>query len=308
MEHLTADLGFSPSDIQEAKQSNFIHLLARRIDFPDAIKKKVDNPRARLFSTLKRVLDSTPGHECLHIEPDEGQGYIVKTSDAEFLRAFSNIVADIATRQETSRTLNTNKNIRDYFDKNPHSVAKKKNERFTAGDALANPAHIPSPPLTLRGATRKNIYVLPKSFKVRLGNQRVCAIHEELTKLEKSKFTNSGVVLLRVFLEISMKDFLDRIGRLGNMRAQQKNPGEWRPRMSELVEEILPIVNDHIDRPDRDGVIKLLTGDSSAMFSMQDLHSFVHNKEIPTERDIDQFWSRLEPLFKIMLQKEWEEK
>ena len=55
------ELGFSLSDIQKARQTRAIADMARSLDLPEEVKAKLDNPRAKLFTTLERVIESSVG-------------------------------------------------------------------------------------------------------------------------------------------------------------------------------------------------------------------------------------------------------
>ena len=124
--------------------------MARALDLPDEVKAKVDNPRVKLFSTLERVFDSSVGREFLKVKTDVEHGLRGMTTKKEFLRAFANLVKDIALQKETSRSLNKNANIREYFEKrNPNSTARKCEGPFVPGDIIQGQSVTsPKPPTT----------------------------------------------------------------------------------------------------------------------------------------------------------------
>lgn len=111
-DELRDDLGFTLADIQQARQTRSIAEMARSLDLPEEVKAKLDNPRAKLFTTLERVFDSSVGREYLKVEPDAEHGLRGTTTKSEFLRGFSKLVSDVALGKQSSRTLNTNDNIR----------------------------------------------------------------------------------------------------------------------------------------------------------------------------------------------------
>ena len=105
-------LGFSLPQIQEARQIRAVADMARSLDLPEEIMAKLEGPRAKVFTTLKRVFDSTVGREFLHVKPDPDHGLRGTTSKKEFLRGFSKLVSDIALGDQSSRTLNSNEDIK----------------------------------------------------------------------------------------------------------------------------------------------------------------------------------------------------
>jgi hypothetical protein len=51
-------------------------------------------------------------------------------------------------------------------------------------------------------------------------------------------------------------------------------------------------------------VEKAVRYDASAPFTLSELHGFVHHSDLPSARDIQQFWNRTEPLFRLMLEQD----
>lgn len=92
---LLEDLGFKLSDIQGARQTRAIAEMARSLDLPEEVKAKIDNPRAKLFTTLERVFDSSVGRDYLMVEPDSEHGLRGTTSKSEFIRVFTKLVTDV---------------------------------------------------------------------------------------------------------------------------------------------------------------------------------------------------------------------
>jgi hypothetical protein len=115
-DELRVDLGFTIADIQQARQTRAIADMARSLDLPEEVKAKLDNPRAKLFTTLERVFDSSVGRDYLKVEPDPDHGLRGTTTKSEFVRGFARLVTDVALGKQSSRTLNTNDNIRVYFE------------------------------------------------------------------------------------------------------------------------------------------------------------------------------------------------
>ena len=74
-DQLKEELGFTNQDIHEARQTKVIAETVRAIDLPPEIKAKVEDPRAKLFSTLERVFDSQVGQGFLKIKPDADHGF-----------------------------------------------------------------------------------------------------------------------------------------------------------------------------------------------------------------------------------------
>jgi hypothetical protein len=309
---LLDELGFTLADIQKARQTRAIADMARSLELPEEVKAKLDNPRAKLFSTLGRVFDSSVGREYLKVEADSGHGIRGTTTKQEFLKGFRRLVSDVALGKQSSRTLNKNEDIRTYFESlGPEDKPSDKRGSFLpsdiiAGSSVASPLTEPEQAPKRKGRQPSKT-VLPRDFKVRFGGDRLVDIRRELTKLRRDSFPNAGAVLLRVFFELAAVDYLDRIGELKSIIERiEKKEGRALPygipTMKQLAPEIVRIARAKLPAGKAKFVEKAIRYDSSAPFTISDLHAFVHSPDLPGERDILQFWVRTEALFRLMLE------
>lgn len=314
-DQLRDQLGFTFVDIQAARQTRAVAEMARSLDLPEEIKAKLENPRAKLFTTLERIFDSSIGREYLMVEPDSDHGLRGKTSKAEFLRGFTKLVTDVALGRQSSRTLNKNEDIRKYFDSwRPNERTAKKEGSFVPADiirgkSVASTARKPTQPLTQIKAKQLAKTVLPRDFKVRFGNARLTDIRLELIRLKRDDYPNAGAVLLRVFFELAVLDYLDRTGELTGLIAELERKAGHKlpygtPTMKQLVPAITRVAKTKLRKGDALKVEKAIRYDASAPFTISELHGFVHQSDLPSPRDILQFWSRTEPLFRLMLEQD----
>ena len=313
---LRDELGFSLADIQGARETRAIADMARSLDLPEEIKAKLNTPTAKVFTTLKRIFDSSIGRDFFHIKTDSEHGFRGETTKKEFERGFSKLVEDVVLGKQSSRSLNTNADIQSYFNQwEPKDKPQKKRGSFVPSDIIKGPSVASKPALPKKkSSTKKNKpeskTVLPKDLKIRHGNDRLSDIRRELTKLKREDFPNAGAVLLRVFFELSVRDFLKRTGRfeeiLKELKEKNKLPNNG-PKLSQLLPSINEQVDNHLSSPAAKTVKKALRYDQSAPFSIPDLHAFVHTEDLPGARDIHQFWIRTEPLFRLMLEQDLED-
>lgn len=309
---LRDDLGFSLIDIQEARQTRAIADMARSLDLPEEVKAKLDNPRTNLFSTLVRVFRSSVGRDHLGVEPNSEHGLRGTTTKEAFVRGFGKLVADVALGNQSSRTLNTNENIDAYFKSwDAKERPKKKRGSFVPADVIEGASVASSTesprPAPVKKTKRVSATVLPKDFKVRFGNDRLVEIRKELTKLKREDFPNAGSVLLRVFFELTVIDYLERTGALPALiQKLEKRTGHKLPfgvpKMKQIVPEVTRIAKQRLPASRANSVERAIRYDAAAPFSISELHGFVHSSDFPTARDILQFWKRTEPLFRLMLE------
>ncbi|KKM13719.1 hypothetical protein LCGC14_1713400, partial [marine sediment metagenome] len=305
-------LGFSLTDIQAARQTRAIADMARSLDLPEEVKAKLDNPRAKIFTTLERIFDSSVGRGYLMVDPDPEHGLRGKTAKPQFLRGFKKLVTDVALGKQSSRTLNTNKDIHSYFQSwDRKELPAKTRGSFVPADiiqgrSVASSGLKPKPRAGAKKTPQMSTKVLPRDFKVRYGNDRLRDIRRELVLLDRDKFPNAGAVLLRVFFELAVIDYLGRINELPKIIARiEKKTGRklpFAPQLKQLVPEIKRIAKKQLKAAEALKVEKAVQYDRAAPFTISGLHGFVHQDDFPSARDILQFWKRTEPLFRLMLE------
>jgi len=311
-QELGDELGFSLADIQGARQTRAIADMARSLNLPDEVRAKLDIPRAKLFTTLERVFDSSVGRRYLKVEPDPDHGLRGTTTVKEFLRGFTRLVTDVVLGKQSSRSLNTNEDIARYFDSWPEEdrPADKRGSFVPSdviqGDSVASPRRGDKPAPAQKKPKQISKTVLPRDFRVRFGCERLVDIRNELVKLKRDDYPNAGAVLLRVFFELAVIDYLERTGDLEKLTRALREKGKLRrdtPELKDLRAQIIRIAKVKLSSPDATRVEKAVRLDRAAPFGLDDLHAFVHQvKEFPGENDIRQFWARTEPLFRLMLE------
>jgi hypothetical protein len=306
-------LGFTLADIQKARQTRAIADMARSLKLSDEVKAKLNKPRAPLFTTIERVFDSSVGREFLKVEPNADHGIRGNTSKAEFLRGFTRLVNDVALGKQSSRTLNTSEDIRSYFaswDADERPKGKKGTfipADIIVGKSVASPKRSVNQDPTPTKAKSLTKTVLPRDFKVRFGNDRLVDIARELKKLKRADYPNASAVLLRVFLELSILNYLERTGELDGIvkKLEKKNSGRPLPHgvpsMKSLSAEMVQIARQRLPKT-AVTIEKALRYDQAAPFTISELHAFIHSADLPGERDILQFWLRTESLFRMMLE------
>jgi ParB-like nuclease domain. len=315
-DQLRDELGFTVAEIQKARQTRAIADMARSLDLPDEVKAKLDNPRSKIFTTIERVFESSVGRGFLKVEPSPEYGIRGTTSKDEFVKGFKKVVSDVSLGKQSSRTLNTNDDIRTYFESwDPKELpAKKRGGTFVPSDIIKGKSVsaagvAPEPKKTGGRSNQESKTVVPRDFKIKLTqDERLIDIRKELTKMVRSEFPNAGAVMLRVFLELSIKNYLKRVEKWDPLVKKLQAKGALKPShgptWKHLVEEMIAEAKAKLPADELDMVEKALKRDDAAPFTIADMNAFVHSSDLPGEREIQQFWLRLAPLFRMMLERD----
>ncbi|MGD9587560.1 MAG: hypothetical protein AB7Q37_10115 [Pyrinomonadaceae bacterium] len=309
-EELLSELGFSATDVQAARETQAIMVLARSIDLPPDVKEKIDDLRTKSVSTLERLFESTVGRDIMHVVRDEENGYRVMTSREEFVPFFQKLITLVANNKVSTRTFNTGDDIKAYFKKwSSKDLPTKRSGSFVPSDLVKKGRRKATPPTPKPAPRQKPLFqtVLPTSLKIIYGAPRLRIIRDELTSLNRDKKPNAGAVLLRVFFELCMVDYLVRSGRMTKLEARLKSINvRWNfdyPDMRHLLKEISDVAKKNLRKGEADKVDKALFGNKATPHVLNDLHAFVHDSaDLPIGTDILQFWLRTESLFRLMLE------
>lgn len=310
---LAAGLGFTSDQIGEARLIYALARIVRGLELPDDVQEKLSRPRLGILSNLKRIIEFPSGRRNLRVSIDPVHG-LIGTGDApEFQRAFGLVVSDLVRGDETSRSLNTDEETQRYFSqRRKEARVEHAGHGWLAQQLYAEPSEpIEAPPEPSRNRTRsarQSMTVLPTSLRPRHSSTpRILKMRDELTKMQRKNYPNAGAVALRVFFELTVVDYLQRTGRLEPLKAKLAKGGKYPnevPTMKELLPTVRELADKHLAPAEAREVRKALSYEKHARFNISDLHSFVHNgASLPTDADLEQFWIRTEPLFRLMLER-----
>jgi hypothetical protein len=210
--------------------------------------------------------------------------------------------------------LNSNDDIKKYFDGlDRKDRTQKKTGSFVPADVIKGKSVASSGRATAAAGPAKKSKqetktVLPKDLHIRFGNDRLIDIRRELVKLKREQFPNAGAILLRAFFELTVVNYLERTGEMEKLIAKLGGKGKLPfgvPTLKQMMPVITQIAKKQLSATDANKVEKAIRYDAAAPFTLSDLHSFVHQAaDLPSARDIWQFWLRTEPLFRLMLERE----
>jgi len=137
--------------------------------------------------------------------------------------------------------------------------------------------------------------VIPRSCHLNITNPKIEEIYNELRILQLSRHPHAIAVLLRVFLETSLDEYLTRVGI---SLVTTTSGGDRDKTLKKKVEEsVAHMIGNGAEKRNFKGITAAL-GNSNHPFSPELLHAYVHNRFFsPTERDLTAAWDNGQPLF-----------
>ncbi|MBM7869279.1 hypothetical protein JOC70_000748 [Clostridium pascui] len=130
-------------------------------------------------------------------------------------------------------------------------------------------------------------YLIPTNFIVKISNRRINDIYKELKSLEVSKFTNAAAILFRVFIELSVDEYIQK----QNTKEIDEN-AKLNKKLQWVLESLRKknLITDNEAKP----VNKAISSPNS-ITSINTFNSYVHNKDIyPSPKELIISWNNFQ--------------
>ncbi len=172
-------------------------------------------------------------------------------------------------------------------------------ERFTEEDFKETPAPKQKKTRAPRASPRTSI--IPKACKLNVTNAKIDGIYSELKRLQLSLHVHAIGVLLRVFLEMSVDDYLVNRVEAKLTYYDSKNNRHIEKKLAAKVKEVIQhmVANGASERDFR-GVLAGFHDDQHP-FSIDTLHAYIHNRFFtPTEGNLTTGWDNAQRFFETL--------
>ncbi len=173
------------------------------------IRTKVSNKRSFPISTLERFYSDSYVQTKLGIEFNKTTGEAKVPSGKDFDRVYSRVVSDIASGIATSRKELSKESDREkYLDSVVKEILGK--EKVEQKQKKSASTFKPS----VKQSSKKKDLLVSSSLTDTFGSPGVGRVLWELQTIDYVKFPNATADLLRTFLEITLKKYLQELGTL----------------------------------------------------------------------------------------------
>lgn len=307
--------GYPPAEFKRALKITQIHDYAKQLSLlmPEE-RDIVSNQHKFPLTTFIRVLNSSSGKQFLQLQPNEQTGeFKCLTSKEEFDTALAFIIREIISCRMNSRTISSDKLLQSYIEEyyGPATEWPRKSGEATSLVQWLLPSAEPNEPepepespyspKPSPGKTSKICYKIPSNLTLESENERLCAIFHELKNINYGKRPNTFGVLLRVFLDIAISDYIesypglyDKLGR--KAKGDFKKLSSLQYRIAFLQEEL----NNAIPEPTKRAIEKFLNYKN--IVSLDTLNFYIHGDIIlPTKEDLKNQWNMIFEFTKCLL-------
>lgn len=267
-----------------------LNWLESRGDLSPEMRKQVQS------TSFKRFIDDKAVRERVGIEIADGQ--LKRLADEQSVaKVLSHIAKDLATKKIKTRDIYTQADRLKYLDGLPNSLTVTPTRDPGDGVPIDSKDETTGTKSSARKATARpkkpRDRLIPRDCTLKVTDARIRQIEQELRKLSLEEFTNSVGVLFRVFLELSVDDYVVA-------RKLPETPD------SPLAKKLEATANDLIarlklTRHQATPVRRACAKDSFLAPSIALFHKYVHCQQIfPAPSDLRANWDSLQPFVMAM--------
>lgn len=268
--------------------------LVERSDYLD------EETRKRLpsiaITNVERILVTPAARRLLGVDVQKDK-LILNSPEDEALGRLAIVVSEVANRQINVTGLDTRDQRIEYAQRVAAlPLPKPYRKQGAASDSKAGKGTSTSS-VSRRISTYRNT-IIPKRLKLAISQARLNKIYEELQSLQLDKFVNSGAVLFRVFLELSVDEF-GRRKRISFKVVPKASAKSTKPQDMSLRQKLKALAdylqaNNKATKSQLRGILALIANRHHVL-SVDSLNAYVHSQDYsPTPGDLKTSWDNIE--------------
>lgn len=297
------------SEINKFLKLYYMYNIARNISYDNkAIQVKVEDKQDFPASVLERIYDSSVMKDFLGISFDNHGNIKGEKAKEAFAEAYKKIVMDIVEKKVDTRTLNKEDDFKEYATK-LEGIRPQKKGSFTYDDFAKEEVEPEAPEPTekhSKRSVRKSSGIIPAGLPFILkGASNLHKNYDELRKLPVKTYPNTTAVMLRTFLDKSLRMYLKKcnIHRIpiqedGSIKNKKTSDASLGKILDYLISKEVNIIDDDNVKK----TIKKFKSSGDPSVSLSGLNAATHNEEFSlTEAEVRNIWPNLEGLLKIIL-------
>lgn len=254
------------------------------------------------ITNLSRLVHDPKVRDFLGMRLENGE-LCTDLPKVELLKGLTKIVRDVANKK-----INVN-NIRSKENRQTYLEAFKRNEMPSQTASLEStwklqslPEEAGQIPIQLKKSLPLSISrkaLIPSRCILKIAQTRINGIYREMKQLEVDDYPNAAAVMLRVFFELSLDEYIESKNVPLPERKQLENIN-----LPEKAQIVAKYLEDHnILTQDQLKPLRVAISNPNNLLSINTLHAYVHNKNIsPKPNDLKLTWDNMQ----LVIEKIWE--
>lgn len=269
---------------------------------PEEQKEQITN--AKFISTLDRLLSTPTVRASIGFDIAAGKLTTELPAD-EAIKPLKRIVLDLAEKEINVNDVKTKDQQNAYIAKlrqtDRADLTKKTGTSIAIDEIKAKDFTAKATPPAKKAKTAKlplRTTLVPKSCKLNVTNSKIAGIYGELRTLQLAKHVHAIGVLLRVFVEMSVDEYLTTVANIPlytmNPANNQKKDKYLKTKMKEAIDYM--VVNGATEKEFKG--VRMAMNDQNNPFSIETLHAYIHDRFFtPIDSHLRAAWDNGQPLF-----------
>ena len=270
------------------------------LDFLDKVLPSSQGPVAnpKVMTSITRLIGTPAVRESLGIAFVEGQ-VVSQYPTAEVVKGLSKMVGDLKSGKVRVGDIYHEENRLDYIKSFSRKDLPVKSKAFKDGPVnledlaagnVTPVATAPKKPRKSKAATARTT-LIPSTCSINPSHPRISAIYNELLNINADQYPNACAVLLRVFLELSIDDEIDR-SKL--MTEQQRSAAKLSNRLRVVAKHLAS--SGRINNQLMKAIDKIANSQVVIAASTMTFNQYVHNPYVlPKPSELRIAWDELQP-------------
>ncbi|MEZ4796157.1 MAG: hypothetical protein R2785_03205 [Flavobacteriaceae bacterium] len=289
--------------------TNGINNIVKGLDLPERMKEDILGKGH--VTTFYRAITTTPAKKkYMYRITEDGE---LKVDNINFEDELKVVIYQLLNKSDfegnklNSRTLNKTENIESFIQKiNPKDakkveieIQKNTSENLFGGKTINignNNIKISRDKISSKNTPTGLFYREDVPFRIDSSSLKI--LYEELKNIPVKTYPNATHDLLRSFLECSLAFYLKKNKHYDKISKSNSH----NPKLGEMLAYIINKKCKEINDNNLISTLKSIKSDYEKPYSLERMHMINHNENfVSVERDVRAAWSKLEPLFKIIL-------
>lgn len=257
------------------------------LDFLEDEGHLTPNTRAEVPATsLRRLLGTPEVRAKLGIDIEKGQLRIIGTK-GETAKALAYVVNDLATGKTRVGDIYTKEQRISYAENIPKKLVVRKSSSKPKTVKRKKPSKQTHPK-----RTKPRDYLIPSDCILQVANPRVKEIEFELRGLSIEQYTNSVSVMMRVFIELSVDEYI-KVNQVGIAN------DKLRTKMQAAVQDL--VTQNKLTAQQARPVRQASQRNSLLAASVDTMNCYVHNQHVfPQPSDLRACWNSIQPFIQAI--------
>lgn len=255
------------------------------------------------ITNLDRLIADKDIRDKLGLEIDQDGHVLTRYPKKETLKGLTRIVHDLAHDKIKVKDIYTAKHRAQYLGKFKPSELPAAGQSLSAPVPLIGDGSTGVQPSAQSGATHKaastpkpRTTVIPPTCKLTIASAKIQNIYRELRKLKLDDYPNAIAVLLRVFLELSVDEVIEK-NKL--MTEEQYKNAKLHNKLLKTAEHLK--AKGRLNDKQVKAVTKIATDQHLFYSSVTTLHQYIHNQHFSASpSDLRAAWDNLQFLFEAI--------